>query len=144
MATEDTATTGEALQVAGIDFAAFRRAMDRGQYTSAPKTLPGNRQRGWTVNDIVALRFFQFLFEAMRMPAAVAGGLTKQLEIGLTNDPDARELGIYSIKRPKRQTELLIRAEPPRGSTVVMPLPVGDWRREIRAELRELWRRQRA
>jgi hypothetical protein len=36
----------------------------------------------------------------------------------------------------KENCQLLIRAEQPKGSTFVMPLPVGDWRREIRAELR--------
>lgn len=114
--------------------------MDRGQFPDAPPTLPGNRQRAWHLKDIVKLKFFAMMMDA-GMPASDAGQFAKQLEIGMLKDPEARELGVWVKRHPKRkQAELLIRAEAPDDTELLMMLPVGEWRRSIRAELHDHWR----
>jgi hypothetical protein len=133
--------TGLALELARLDTITWRTAMDRRHYMAAPPTLPNGRQRSWTIDDILPLRLFATLVD-IGMPTPQAGAMSNQLAIGLVKDPHAAEQHVYIIRHRSKPAEVRIRSEtPPRGEHV-MSLPVAAWRRTIRSELRDMWRKQ--
>ena len=132
-----TVGTADALALVHTLPKSILRAAVKDRHYPAPPGRQGVETQ-WNEDDLVVLRYFATLRESgMKVP--LCGLLVKQLMLAMREDPQAAELGVFVIRRPKRQAEIVISARPPaKLAERVFVIPIEAWREAIRADLRQL------
>jgi len=132
---DDEIGTRAALELVGLDPVRFSNSQKRHEFTAAPPAVTRNR-RSWSLDDIVALKFYAALIES-GAPSPYSGSMADQLRDAMRAHPDADVLGVYAISRPGGMAEIVIRPAASDIGRPIFELPVNEYRAAVREALQE-------
>lgn len=138
----DTIGTADALAFVSTLPKEILKAAMKDRHFPTPEGARQGVESQWDADALVVLRYFATLRDSgMKVP--LAGQFATQLAKAMRDAPDAAEFGVFVIRRPKREAEILIRAEPPaEPAECIFTIPIEAWREAILADLRALWQSQ--